>query len=59
MGIKKSFDAWCMEVNRIVVNLCGMSLEDLPDCAYRDWYDDNLTPSRAAKRVIRNAKEDM
>lgn len=50
------FDAWMSKVNAEVDKLSGMRADDLPDVAYRDWYDDGLAPSRAARRAIKNAE---
>jgi hypothetical protein len=52
---KLSFEAWEKEVNRWIEIRSGMSLDDLPDCCYYDWYEAGMNPKRAAKKAIRNA----
>ncbi len=45
------------QVNACVDAICGMTADDLPDVCYRDWYDDGVKPSSAARRAIRSANE--
>lgn len=52
---KPTFEQWMAAVNRAVERTAGLSADDLPDCAYRDWYDLGTTPERAARKAIRNA----
>ena len=51
---KKTFEAWVNEVHKYL-DLVGLSIDDLPDCPYRDWYDDGTSPKAAAGRAIRRA----
>lgn len=53
----RTFEGWCQQVDRYVVGLAGLSKDDLPDCPYRDWYDDGVPALTAAKRAIRLAQE--
>jgi len=50
------FDTWMSKVKAEVQKLSGVSADDLPDVAYHDWYDDGVTPSRAARRAVKNAE---
>ena len=50
------FNAWMSKVDAHIANVCGFTSEDLPDCCYADWFEDGITPSRAAKKAIRFAK---
>ena len=50
------FDSWLVAVDDAVQAYCGLGRDDLPDCCYRDWYDDGYSPQRAAKAAIRRAK---
>jgi len=52
-----NFKQWLEHVNFHLETQHGLSSEDLPDCCYRDWHDEGVTPLQAAKRAIRNAKE--
>jgi hypothetical protein len=52
------FPAWMRAVDAQVEALAGCNIYDLPDCRYRDWYDDGLTPYQAARRAIRNANDE-
>lgn len=52
-----TFEQWLEKVNAIIESKVGLSYQDLPDCSYHDWYDEGVSPSVAAKRAIRLAKE--
>ena len=53
------FDAWKAKVNHFCVRKCGMTTDDLPDCCYRDWYEDGVTASSAAARAVRAVRDDL
>ena len=54
----KPFDVWMRKVNSAVEAATGgLSVSDLPDCCFRDWFDDGVSPSAAAKRALKNANE--
>ena len=55
--MKKSFENWLARIDAIVSEKCGLSVHDLPDCPFRDWYDDGVSAASAAKRAIRLANE--
>ena len=54
---KPTFEQWLDAINEVLSRRIGLSHRDLPDCCYRDWYDDGVTARSAAARAIRNAKE--
>lgn len=58
-GLTISFEAWMREVDRAVLAAIGCSVHDLPDCLFRDWYDDGIKPASAARKAIKNAKDEM
>ena len=39
-------------VNAAIESKIGLSSDDLPDCCYRDWFDDGMTPRAAANMAI-------
>ena len=47
--MKKTYEKWYAETNAACERMFGLSLPDLPDCRYRDWYDDGVEPEVAAK----------
>lgn len=51
------FDNWLKAVNDAVEAYCDLSRENLPDCCYRDWYDEGMSPQAAAKKAIKAAHE--
>lgn len=52
-----NFQDWMDKVDKEVINYCGLSVHDLPDCCFRDWFDDGASPKQAAKRAIKAANE--
>ena len=57
MKTKKTFEQWLKEVDEAVQAKCYLSIHDLPDCPYHDWYDDGKTVKGAASAAVRMAKE--
>ena len=55
MTDEAKFQAWMKQVDRIVSERTGLSVHDLEDCCYRDWYDDKVSAKSAASRAIKNA----
>ena len=53
-----TFEEWKRQVNRWVWQLAGCSLDDLPDCCVADWYESGTSSIVAAKRAIREAREE-
>ena len=53
---KKNFDEWMQETDTRCSNVYGLSIFDLPDCPYADWYEDGVTPVSAAKKAYRMAE---
>jgi hypothetical protein len=53
--MKQSFEEWRKAVDAAVSRATGLSLDDLPDVALRDWYDDGVTPKSAASRAVKYA----
>jgi hypothetical protein len=54
---KKGFDEWKRKVNAAVEKKAGLSADDLPDVNYSDWYEQGMSPSAAASKAIKSAKE--
>lgn len=52
---KQSFEEWMRKVDQAVQRITGLGVFDLPDVAYRDWYDDGVSVKSAASRAIKNA----
>jgi hypothetical protein len=52
-----TFEIWMKEVNLYVIKLCGLSMHDLADVCYRDWYDDTVSPATAARRAVKYSRE--
>ena len=51
----RGFWDWKKRVDAIIGRKRGLSADDLPDCCYADWYEEDVSPARAAARAIRMA----
>jgi len=47
------FDVWMQDVSNCVKEQSGLDIRDLPDCLYRDWFDDGTEPEEAASRALK------
>lgn len=50
-----NFEDWKRLVNKAVVIQTGLSVDDLPDCSYYEWYEQGVSPTTAAKRALKSA----
>jgi hypothetical protein len=58
MENKTTFDEWMLAVDAAVWHLTeGLSVYDLPDVCFMDWYEGGTSPVTAAKRAVRNVSE--
>lgn len=55
--MKTEFEQWLEKVDAEVQTETGVSIYDLPDYDYQEWYDEGMTPKKAAKRVVRYYRE--
>lgn len=46
------YKTWLKKVDSIVIKKCGMSIHDLPDCCFMDWYENDVEPAEAADMVL-------
>jgi len=53
-----TFEQWMKRVNVAVMGRVGCSVYDLPDCSFRDWFDDGLTPAEGAGEALAYAGEE-
>lgn len=53
MDDESDFQDWMKKVDQEVAKSCGLSVYDLPDCPFRDWYNFGISPRQAAKRAIK------
>ena len=52
--MSRGFENWFREVDGEVLRLSGLSVRDLPDCPYGDWYP-MYTARAAAKKALNEA----
>jgi len=52
---RPSFDEWMRAIENLIWKLRGISVYDLPDCPFDEWYDERLRPIRAANKALRRA----
>ena len=55
--MKKSFEEWMKDVDAAVSARIGLSVHDLADCCFRDWYDAGVSAKSAASRAIKSSME--
>ena len=53
--MKLTFEQWLTNVNRHLINMVGLEIDDLPDYCYRDAYEYNESPASVARKVIKEA----
>lgn len=51
---KQTFEQWLNKVHKYL-DFIGLSIHDIPDCPYRDWYDDGVQPNSAARKAVKYA----
>lgn len=51
--MKKTFDEWKKEADEICSRKYGLSLDDLADVPYMDWYESGVSPKGAVSRAIK------
>ena len=56
---RPTFEAWMDRIDKVLFRNTGVSSGDLPDCPYRDWYDDRVRPIRAANKALKRAGADL
>jgi hypothetical protein len=54
----KNFENWMRAADEACAKKTGLSIHDLPDCPYHDWYEDGYTPAQAASKAIRYARDE-
>lgn len=54
---KMTFEQWIKKVDEHLLKKVYMTHMDLPDCPYMRWYEYGFSPSSAAAKAIKNAKE--
>lgn len=47
-----TFKQWMKEVNREVISQAGVSVHDLGDQPFSDWYESGMTPQEAAYEAL-------
>ena len=52
MSTTLTFESWQARVDRYVGRVLGLSIHDLPDQPYYDWYESGTSEKEAAREVI-------
>lgn len=50
-----TFEDWMKRIDILLLRSRGLSVYDLPDCPFNDWYSQRLRPIRAANRALKAA----
>lgn len=54
-----NFEAWMQEVDKQCNASLGLSIRDLADAPFRDWFDDGLTPQGAWQAYRDEGRDDL
>jgi hypothetical protein len=49
------FGTWRRIVNRKIVNVCGLEMDDLPDQPYYEWFEEGMDAEEAALIALEEA----
>lgn len=49
---RKPFDQWMAELDRRCAARTGLSIRDLADQPFADWYEDGITPAQALRLTL-------
>lgn len=52
-----TYESWSERVDAILWQKVGLGVDDVPDWAQWDAYEDGLTPAQGAALAIRSARE--
>lgn len=58
VGRFKCLEDWMKAVDSWAQAISGLSIYDLPDCCFADWYEDGMRAQTAARKAIRMANGD-
>ena len=47
-----TYQLWMERVDKAVRREAGLSVYDLPDLPFRDWFDDEVTAAEAARMAL-------
>lgn len=50
-----TFDEWMKRCDALCCRARGVSIHDLPDVAWSDWFGNRLRPIRAVNRALKQA----
>ena len=50
--MRPTFEKWMEKLDMLCDRVTGMSIHDLPDQCYMDWYEDGLSTKQALKLVL-------
>lgn len=48
------FNQWMRQLDAAVLYRAGVSVHDLADQPFRDWFDEGIEPSQAAELILDN-----
>ena len=54
--MKLTFTAWMERLDLYMMTELGITHKGIPEMPYKDWYNDGVTPIKAADWALREAK---
>ena len=52
---REAFEKWFELVDNETFELCGVSIHELPECSFRDWFEDGMSAADAAYKAAQYA----
>ena len=52
---RSGFEAWMARIDNLFWRFAGLSVHDMPDCQFMDWYEERIRPVYAVNHVLENA----
>ena len=49
---KPSFNSWMARIDNLFWYFIGLSVHDMPDCPFMDWYEERIRPVFAVNHVL-------
>ena len=52
-----TYEMWEREVNKLMLELHGVGVDDIPDMPWHDWYKSNMVKEEAVETAINIVNE--
>lgn len=56
---ERDFDTWMEKADQCLLRNMGISIYDLPDKCYRDWFESGMSPGTAAYKALSDEADEL